>query len=174
MNVNPRISQPARNSKAMITGSFVRNAWYVAMWGEDLAREQVAGRTILNEAVAIFRKADGSVAALADRCAHRFAPLHLGKVVAGDRIQCAYHGLEFDGAGACVLNPHGNKRVPPSARVRSYPVVEKHRALWIWMGDKPADLSAIPDFSPLDTNEASHVTKLDWITINANYELVDR
>ena len=35
MNVNPRIPQPARNSKAMITGSFVRNAWYVAMWGED-------------------------------------------------------------------------------------------------------------------------------------------
>ncbi len=172
VNVNPRIPQPARNSKAMITGSFVRNAWYVAMWGEDLAREQVAGRTILNEAVAIFRKADGSVAALADRCAHRFAPLRLGKVVAGDRIQCAYHGLEFDGDGACVLNPHGNKRVPPSARVRSYPVVEKHRALWIWMGDKPADLSAIPDFSPLDTSEQSHVTKLDWITINANYELV--
>ena len=77
----------------MITGSFVRNAWYVAMWGEDLAREQVAGRTILNEAVAIFRKADGSVAALANRCAHRFEPLRLGKVVAGDRIQCAYHGL---------------------------------------------------------------------------------
>ena len=99
MNVNPRIAQPVRNSKAMITGAFVRNAWYVAMWGDDLAREQVVGRTILNEAVALFRKADGSVAALADRCAHRFAPLHMGKVVAGDRVQCAYHGLEFDGAG---------------------------------------------------------------------------
>ena len=171
MNVNPRIAQSSRNSKAMITGAFVRNAWYVAMWGDDLPREQVVGRTILNEAVALFRKADGSVAALADRCAHRFAPLHMGKV-AGDRIQCAYHGLEFDGAGTCVLNPHGNKRVPPSARVRSYPVVEKHRAIWIWMGDKPADLSAIPDFGPLDTPEQSHVTKLDWIRIKANYELV--
>jgi vanillate O-demethylase monooxygenase subunit len=172
MNVNPRIAPPARNSKAMITGAFVRNAWYVAMWGDDLPREQVVGRTVLNEAVALFRKADGSVAALADRCAHRFAPLHMGKVVAGDRIQCAYHGLEFDGAGACVLNPHGNKRVPPSARVRSHPVIEKHRAIWIWMGDKPADLSAIPDFGPLDTPQANHVTKLDWIRIKANYELV--
>ncbi len=51
-------------------------------------------------------------------------------------------------AGACVLNPHGNKRVPPSARVRSYPVVEKHRALWIWMGDKPADPSANSRLQP--------------------------
>jgi phenylpropionate dioxygenase-like ring-hydroxylating dioxygenase large terminal subunit len=172
VNVNPRIEPRPRNSKAMITGAFVRNAWYVAMWGEDLAPGQVVGRTILNDAVAIFRKADGSVAALADRCAHRFAPLRLGKVVAGDRIQCAYHGLEFDGSGACVLNPHGNKRVPPSARVRCYPIVEKHRALWIWMGDKPSDPSAIPDFGPLDTREASHVAKLDCITIKANYELV--
>jgi len=62
VNVNPRIAQPARNSKAMITGAFVRNDWYVAMWGDDLPREQVMGRTILNEAVALFRKADGSVA----------------------------------------------------------------------------------------------------------------
>jgi phenylpropionate dioxygenase-like ring-hydroxylating dioxygenase large terminal subunit len=172
VNVNPGIAQPARNSKAMITGAFVRNAWYVAMWAEDLAREQLAGRTILNEAVVIFRKADGSVAALADRCAHRFAPLRLGKVVGGDRLQCAYHGLEFDAAGACLLNPHGNKRIPSSARVRSYPIVEKHRALWIWMGDKPADPSTIPDFSPLDTGQESHVTKRDWISIKANYELV--
>ena len=42
MNVNPRIA-PARNSKAMITGAFVRNAWYVAIWGEDLPRE-MAGK----------------------------------------------------------------------------------------------------------------------------------
>ena len=54
MNVNPRIAPPARNSKAMITGAFVRNAWYVAMWGEDLPREQVVGRTILNEAIALY------------------------------------------------------------------------------------------------------------------------
>ena len=160
------------DKRQLITGKFLRNAWYVAMWGEDLAPEQVVGRTILNEAIAIFRKADGSLSALTDRCAHRFAPLHLGKVVAGDRIQCAYHGLEFDGTGACVLNPHGNGRIAPSAGVRSYPVVEKHRAVWIWMGDKPADPSKIPDLSPLDTREESHVTKRDWITINANYELV--
>jgi vanillate O-demethylase monooxygenase subunit len=171
MNVTPRIAEP-RNTRAMIGGSFVRNAWYVAMWAEDLGPGQVVGRVILNENIAIFRKADGSVAALTDRCAHRFAPLHLGKVVAGDRIQCAYHGLEFDGSGACVLNPHGNGRIAPGLRVKTYPIVEKHRALWIWMGDKPADPSKIPDFSPLDTREESHVTKRDWIIIKANYELV--
>jgi phenylpropionate dioxygenase-like ring-hydroxylating dioxygenase large terminal subunit len=172
MNVNPRIAQPARNSKAMITGAFVRNAWYVAMWGEDLPREQVAGRTILNEAVALFRKADGSVAALADRCAHRFAPLHMGKIVGGDRVQCPYHGLEYDGSGACVRNPHGAKNIPPRARVKSYAVIEKHKAVWVWMGDQPADASKIPDFGVLDNVPELHTTKRDSIVIKANYQLI--
>src|SRR4030088_1719243 len=86
MNVAPRIAQPSRNNKAMITGTFLRNAWYVAMWSEDVTAGQLVSRTILNETIAIFRKADGSVAALTDRCAHRFAPLHLGKIVAGERL----------------------------------------------------------------------------------------
>jgi phenylpropionate dioxygenase-like ring-hydroxylating dioxygenase large terminal subunit len=173
MNVDPRIAdRPRGHAKAMISGGFLRNAWYVAMWGEDLARGQLVGRTILGEPLAIFRKQDGSVAALADSCPHRFAPLHIGKVLSGDRIQCAYHGLEFDGSGACVHNPHGNRQIARRARVRSYPVVERHRAVWVWMGDKPADPAAIPDFNVLDTPNESHVAKLDWITIAANYELV--
>ena len=103
------------SKKKMISGTYLRNAWYVAAWADDLAEGQLLGRTILKEPIVLYRKADGNVAALQDRCPHRFAPLHMGKVVRGDRIQCPYHGLEFDASGACVLNPHGTKNIP-SAR----------------------------------------------------------
>ena len=63
----------------------------------------------------------------------------MGHIVGGNRIQCPYHGLEYDKTGACVLQPHGNKNIPSRARVKSYPVTEKHKAIWVWMGDKPAD-----------------------------------
>ena len=89
----------------------------------------------MNEPIVLYRKADGAVAAIEDRCAHRFAPLSMGKIVGGDRIQCPYHGLEYDGTGACVRNPHGTKNIPSRARVKSYPVIEKHKAIWVWMGD---------------------------------------
>jgi phenylpropionate dioxygenase-like ring-hydroxylating dioxygenase large terminal subunit len=158
--------------KRMISGTYLRNAWYVAAWSDDLAEEQLLGRTIIKEPVVLYRKTDGSVAALANRCPHRFAPLHLGKVVRGDRVQCPYHGLEFDPSGACVLNPHGTKNIPSRARVRSYPVTEKHKAIWIWMGDQPADESRVPDFSVLDNVPEMHATKRDRITIRANYELI--
>jgi vanillate O-demethylase monooxygenase subunit len=160
------------SKKKMMSGTYLHNAWYVAAWSDDLAEGQLLPRTILKEPVVLYRKSDGNVAALGDRCPHRFAPLHMGKIVNGDAVQCPYHGLEFDSSGACVLNPHGTKNIPPRARVRSYPVTEKHKAIWIWMGDKPADPGKVPDFSVLDNVPEMHATKRDRLTINANYELI--
>src|SRR5215471_19764047 len=124
------------SKKKMVSGTYLRNAWYVAAWSDNLADGQLLSRTILKEPIVLFRKSDGHIAALQDRCPHRFAPLHMGKIVGGDRVQCPYHGLEFDSSGACVLNPHGTKNIPPRARVGSYPVTEKHKAIWIWMGEQ--------------------------------------
>jgi phenylpropionate dioxygenase-like ring-hydroxylating dioxygenase large terminal subunit len=160
------------SKKKLISGAYLRNAWYVAAWSDDLADGALLARTILKEPVVLYRKADGNVAALQDRCPHRFAPLSMGKIVKGDCVQCPYHGLEFDASGACVLNPHGTKNIPPRARVRAYPVTEKHKAIWIWMGDRAADPSKVPDFSVLDNVPQMHATKRDRITIKANYELI--
>lgn len=162
----------ARPRQEMISGSYLRNAWYVAAWSDDIGDEALVARTVMNEPIVLYRKADGSVAAIADRCAHRFAPLSMGKVVNGDRIQCPYHGLEFDGTGACVHNPHGAKNIPSRAQVKSYPVIEKHKAVWLWMGDAPADEAKVPDFGVLDNVPELHTTKRDSITIKANYQLI--
>jgi len=111
---------------------FVRDAWYVAAWGDEISGKPMA-RRILNEPVVLFRGADGQAAALIDMCCHRGAPLHMGKVVE-QGIECGYHGLTFDSSGACVLIP-GQDRIPERARVRSFPVVEQDGFVWIWMGD---------------------------------------
>jgi vanillate O-demethylase monooxygenase subunit len=51
-------------------------------------------------------------------------------------------------------------------------VIEKHKAIWIWMGERPPDASKVPDFSVLDNVPEIHATKRDGITIRANYELI--
>jgi vanillate O-demethylase monooxygenase subunit len=165
-------SPASRFRQDLIAGSYVRNAWYAAAWSDGLAETQLLARTIMGEPIVLYRKADGGVAAIEDRCAHRFAPLSMGKVVNGDRVQCPYHGLEYDGTGACVRNPHGAKTIPPRARVKSYPVSEKHKAIWIWMGEAPADAGKVPDFGVLDNVPELHTTKRDSIVIRANYQLV--
>ena len=110
---------------------YLRNAWYVAALPEELGNGPL-GRVFLGESVVLYRGATGRATALEDRCCHRALPLSMGRVVE-DRIQCGYHGLEFDAAGACVKVP-GQARIPPAARVRRYPLVERYGWLWIWMG----------------------------------------
>jgi phenylpropionate dioxygenase-like ring-hydroxylating dioxygenase large terminal subunit len=151
---------------------FLRNTWYVALWSQDLAPAQMVSRKFLNEPIVLFRQADGKVAALADACAHRFSPLSMGKIVKGSHVRCRYHALEYDGSGKCVFNPHGNGRIPPSLKVRSYPAAEKHSMIWIWMGEKEADPSLIPDFSILDPDPKKVVSKRDWLLMQASYELI--
>jgi phenylpropionate dioxygenase-like ring-hydroxylating dioxygenase large terminal subunit len=159
-------------AQAMTAGTFVRNGWYVAAWAHELAIGGMLSRTILGEPVVLFRKTDGSVAALEDRCPHRFAPLSAGTLLNNGVIQCGYHGLEIDSTGACVRNPHNGGKAPSGARVAQYTIAEKHSALWIWMGDRPADWANIPDFGILDNVPAFAGTKLDSIHVAANYKLI--
>src|SRR5262249_13397883 len=148
---------------------FIRNAWYIAAWADELKQEPLA-RRICNEPVVLFRDHDGRPAALVDRCCHRSAPLSLGEVVSGG-IQCGYHGLTFDGSGRCVAIP-GQSHISDSVRVRSYPLAEKNQFLWIWMGDAAqADAIRIVDF-PYHDDKAHWPNKHDCYPIKANYMLM--
>ena len=151
---------------------FVRNTWYVALWSSELPPGTLISRTYLNQPVLLFRRQDGSVAAISDTCSHRFAPLSMGTLLPGDRVQCPYHGLEFAADGRCVHNPHGTGAIPAAAHLPSYPVVERHTVIWIWLGEQPADPDKIPDFSCLDTADPLHVTDPGYIRMQARYELI--
>jgi phenylpropionate dioxygenase-like ring-hydroxylating dioxygenase large terminal subunit len=150
--------------------TFVNNAWYVAGWDREVTTTPRA-RMLLNQPVVLFRTAEGKPVALEDRCCHRHFPLSLGKVI-DDSIQCGYHGLRFDPAGACVEIP-GQDMIPRSAKVRSYPTVEKYSWVWIWMGDPAkADPSKIPNWWWCDHKDWAF-TKPDLLYLNCNYELVN-
>jgi vanillate O-demethylase monooxygenase subunit len=151
--------------------AYLTNAWTMAAWASELAPGTLLARTLLDEPLVFYRDGEGTVRALADRCPHRFAPLSMGQLCDGGvTLQCPYHGLRFDGSGACVHNPHGDGTIPQAARVRSFPVVERWSALWIWMGDADrADAAQIPDFS---FNDAEHwAVGTGSMVVDAPYEL---
>jgi vanillate O-demethylase monooxygenase subunit len=65
----------------------------------------------------------------------------------------------------------GQDKVPPDARVRAYPVCEKHGFVWIWMGEaKLADPAKAPDFWWNDHPQWGSWT--DYLPIRANYLLM--
>ncbi|WP_119153607.1 Rieske 2Fe-2S domain-containing protein [Caldimonas tepidiphila] len=148
---------------------FLRNCWYVAAWDIEVPREGFLARTLLGEPVVFYRDTKGRAVALENRCCHRAAPLSIGRHE-GDCVRCMYHGMKFDASGACVEIP-GQAVVPPNTCVRSYPVVERDRFVWIWMGDPArADASDIDDFFWHDSPEWR--MKPGYIHYQANYKLI--
>ena len=122
---------------------FLRNCWYVIAWDHEVPADGLFARTVLNEPIVVFRTDDG-FAALEDRCCHRHAPLSKGRKE-GACVRCGYHGLMFDAAGRCVDAP-GLDRIPPQAKVRTYPLVLRNKWLFVWMGDPAkADERLLPD-----------------------------
>jgi len=147
---------------------YLRNVWYQAGWSSELDDGRHLGRTILGTNILMFRDEEGAPRAIVDRCPHRFAPLSAGKVEKGI-VTCGYHGLAFDGSGRCVHNPHG--RIG-AISVGSFPIEDRHQALWIWMGDsQAADPGLIPDLGFIDaTPETARIT--GHLPTGANYQLV--
>ncbi len=128
------------------------NFWYAAEWGHKLGSDPLKVR-MLGQDFVLFRDSTGRAHCLANVCIHRGGSL-AGGLVRRDRIQCPYHGWQFDGTGRCLkipsLGPQGQGRIPGRARVDSYPVEEKYGLIHVFLGDLPEDerpgIMEIPEY----------------------------
>ncbi|WP_338616315.1 Rieske 2Fe-2S domain-containing protein [Pigmentiphaga sp. CHJ604] len=115
----------------------LRNYWYPMVQSEELPSGKPIGIRCLNEDLVLFRDKQGAPGVLFDRCPHRYVRLSSGRVLDG-QLQCAYHGLRFDGGGACTLIPWESAADAgqlSKARVRSYPCAELGGYVWAYIGD---------------------------------------
>jgi vanillate O-demethylase monooxygenase subunit len=156
------------NDSTSVTDDFVRNCWYVAAFADELDAEFIA-RRFLNEAVVLFRTGSGAIVALEDRCPHRLVPLSIGKRI-DDAIQCGYHGAVVGADGTCLRIP-GQQHIPPNSGTRSYPALERHGLVWIWMGvPELAEPALVPDVRWF--NHPLWATARGYLHIDADYRLV--
>ena len=147
---------------------FPLNAWYAAAYDVEVGRTLLA-RTVCNLKMVLFRTLDGDAAALEDACWHRLMPLSLGHLE-GDELTCGYHGLVYNTQGRCTHMP-SQETLNPSACVRSFPVLQKHRFVWVWPGDPAkADPALVPDMHWNDDPAWAGDGKL--ITVKCDYRLV--
>lgn len=147
---------------------FLRNHWYVGAHAFELTTAKPVARTICSEPMVLYRTQAGVPVALVDRCPHRQAPLSSGEVC-GSAIACGYHGIQFGPDGECVKIP-GDTPPPKNFRTRSFPVVERHGWIWIWMGEKEANPDLIPNYFENDHSEWTGVP--GYLNIKCNYQLM--
>ncbi|MBA4091054.1 MAG: Rieske (2Fe-2S) protein [Sphingobium sp.] len=149
--------------------TWLENAWYVAAWDKEVDRTPLA-RTICGVPVVLYRKLGGQAVAMRDACPHRLLPLSMG-MKEGDSIRCKYHGLKVGPDGVAQEMPLKNERVNKSICVETFTVFERHRFVWIWVGDKEkADPSLIPDLWPCSAE--GWTFEGDYYPIACDYRLL--
>ena len=144
----------------------IPNQWYVVLASREVRRGKVLGVTRMGERLVFARDQKEKVFCLRDKCAHRGAALSAGRLIA-DRIQCPFHGFEYDASGRGVLIPANGKDAPVPDRfhVVSYPVHEDCGFIWIWWGESaPAELKKPRFFNDIDGSFHSSLMVDPWDT----------
>jgi phenylpropionate dioxygenase-like ring-hydroxylating dioxygenase large terminal subunit len=121
----------------------------IACRSRELGAARPLGVVADQHPLVLFRDPQGSARALEDRCAHRNAPLSMGRV-RGGRIECGYHGWTYGADGTLDEVPALNDRhaPPASCAVQTYPVAEQDGFVWVALTDAQPTL-APPGFSHL-------------------------
>lgn len=109
----------------------LEQAWHAVAASSEVT-DAPFGVTLLGRKWALVRLGP-DIAAFADRCPHRLAPLRIG-TVCGELLQCKYHGWKFEASGRCVdvpaLGPDAT--IPPRSSVATPArVVERYGLIWM-------------------------------------------
>lgn len=136
----------------------VKNTWYIVGLSQDFQKDVLQGQVVAERPIVMWRTTAGNVVAFDDRCCHKRMPLSAGKLIEDGLLQCAYHGLCFDAAGACVRIPaHPDGMIPPAAKLHKVPVMEQDGLVWVWPGDPALAEGTHPPRTP-------EVVSPDWDT----------
>ena len=116
--------------------SWLFPGWYAAAIAKDIKPGALKPITIAGKELILFRTESGAPAIMDRYCVHQGTSLALGRVQ-GERLRCAFHHWEYAVDGACVRIPECTK-IPPRARIRTYPTTERCGLIWIHVGaDRP-------------------------------------
>ena len=123
-------------------------AWWWPVALQDPSHDRPQALQLLGQALVLWRTAQGEPVLMADRCPHRGAKLSMGRVTQ-DRLQCPYHGWQFDARGACAAVPATPGFTPPaSSAAPCFGVRQAHGLVWCDLSGRavngPPDLSHLP------------------------------
>jgi phenylpropionate dioxygenase-like ring-hydroxylating dioxygenase large terminal subunit len=128
------LSEPSQREVRDYLALGLRNRWHPVL-PSRLVRDKPVELRRLGERLVLWRDHAGAIHVQADRCPHRAAPLSMG-ANGGDRLRCAYHGVEI-GPDGTVLSVPGEPGCPlvGTKAVKTFPALEVKGAVFAWFGD---------------------------------------
>ncbi len=154
------------------------NGWFRVAYSAELRVGEVRALRYLGRELVLYRDADGAAHVLDAFCPHLGAHLGVGGKVEGGALRCPFHAWLWNGDGRCLEIPYA-RRIPPNARIRSWPVTEKNGVVFLWHHDRDAppayELPDLPQvggagWTPLEIRRWR--VRARWLDMNEN--AVDR
>lgn len=131
--------------------------WYPLALSSELKSGALIGRDFLGGRVVIYRDAAGKAVVQSGYCPHLGSDLSVGDLADG-QLRCAFHHWSFDAAGKCVRIPAEGK-IPPGARIFTYPSTEAWGLVWAFTGERPLfDLPRVPRLDEADVVYRTEMT----------------
>jgi phenylpropionate dioxygenase-like ring-hydroxylating dioxygenase large terminal subunit len=159
---NPQLLQDAQGRPRVLDPQHKRfpfpvpNGWFIVARADELAPGEVMPLYCFGRNLVLFRTESGAPRVMDAHCPHLGAHLGVGGRVAGETIQCPFHGWRFEGSsGACVEVPYDDvDYIPKRANTRAYPTLERNQMIWAWHhlegGDPFYDVPVVPEFDDPD------------------------
>ena len=105
--------------------------WFQVAWSDEIETGAVHRMTYFGHDMVAWRSRSGRLTVMDAYCEHLGAHLGYGGHVEGEVIECPFHGWQWDAAGRNVCIPY-EPRPNRGRRMRTYPVVERNEAAYIW------------------------------------------
>lgn len=111
-----------------------QNDWEVIALSSEVFSDKPISRRKFNKEFVLFRNLQGEACVLEDICAHRRAPLSLGKITKEGNILCPYHGWTYEGKnGKCTNIPNlSSSEKTPDYKVKHFTSYEQDGFIYLW------------------------------------------
>lgn len=157
--------------------------WYAVANSREIGRKPLSLRYFAHDFV-LYRGESGRAVLLDAYCPHMGTHLGSGPSSAtstsathmeGDNIRCPFHAWRFGPDGVCNQIPYSDAPIPPKARLKSWPVVERYGVVFVWYDPEESEPTFdLPEFAELDAPEWMLWDSLDHLCdLNHPIEIFD-
>ncbi len=122
--------------------------------------------------IVLCRDREGHLAAMRDLCPHRGMPLSFGRFD-GERVECSYHGWQFDMNGRCRHIPSLSEGAPlqtDKVGVTTYPAEETDGMIWLYLADERGNMVPPPPVPrlplPSEPQQSFHISMTYTCTLD--------
>ncbi len=154
-----------------------RNLWYAVAPIDEMPTDVPYGIELFNTQLVLFYdKHEKKWNCVHDRCAHRCSSLSSGFISTEGKIECHYHGWQYDGEGYCTKLPgpmvkDGAPNRVGKWKIPAFAVCVYKKILWVFAGEmEDADTNLLPPL-PYDEDKIFlsifvRDTEFDWLIYN--------